>query len=109
MIFSKLLLLVLFCTSLTIAKSDFIGEDCDKNAKNPGYEVIGCEKVKTWDINACPVYVESDCDEKFLCKFHCIIGHLHPFVQYPSNMKIQPVPIFFLSTLLLFDCPIDMR
>ena len=58
MIFSKSVLL--FCTLLTV-KSDFFGEDCDQTTKDPGYKVIGCEKVKTWDVNACLIYVESDC------------------------------------------------
>ena len=66
----KILLTIVIYLVISV-NAEVIGNDCD--AGPPGQQIVACEKIKTWSLERCPIYIQDQCNEKMPCRCEATI------------------------------------
>ena len=51
---------------MSLVDAEVLGNDCD--ARPAGHQIVGCEKIKTWSLERCPIFVQDQYNEKMPCR-----------------------------------------
>ena len=62
------ILLVMLIYAVSLVDAEVLGYDCDAKNKLAGHQIVGCEKIKTWSLERCPIFVQDQCNEKMPCR-----------------------------------------
>ena len=65
------ILLTILIYAVLLVDAEVIGNDCD--AGPAGHQIVGCQKIKTWSLERCPIYIQDQCNEKMPCRCEATI------------------------------------
>ena len=61
------ILLVMLIYAVSSVDAEVLGNVCDAKNNPAGHQIVGCEKIKTWSLERCPIFVQDQCNEKMPC------------------------------------------